>query len=287
MTVADQAVHPVMTVAEQANHQAMMAVHTTKNQKTEVDEMNFVQFIGFILIIGAAYGLYHIFLKGRKKMSLRDKPREAKNNIEILPSDTETKPDKKLKAACSGQTVTLLGEKERQIIASVSLYEMTQNFKDAPWSRTGLISKCLILSGGIYIFKMPSQESGKPIWLKAEEIETLTLLQFYLGESKENPGPARLFNQKKQTVPIPYELPNELTPGVIWEVIDIGTLNVEIDGESDIFIQGDRQYFTTSREKDGKRRLLFLDARRPEAKGTGGLFLCEQFEPSVEIMDIL
>ncbi len=211
----------------------------------------------------------------------------AEEETGILPSDREETPEKKLKVACPGQFITLLGELELQIITSAAFFEMTKLNKGADWTRTGSISKCLILSGGIFIFKIPKQEGGKPIWLKAEMMDVMTLTSFYLGESKEDPGPARLFNQKKQAEPVPYVLPFNLTPGVTWEVVDIGTLDVEVDGESDVFIDGDRLYFVSSKEKDGDRRLLFLDARKGEAQGTGGLFLCESFEPSVDITDIL
>ena len=46
-------------------------------------------------------------------------------------------------------------------------------------------------------------------------------------------------------------------------------------------------YFVTSKEKNGDRWLVYLDARKGEAKGSGGLFLLEPFEPSVDVTDLM
>lgn len=240
------------------------------------------------MLTGAA-GFYYLLFIYPKKNPIASSSRTsfAREDVEVLPSDREARPDGQLKAVRSGQTVSLLGEgKERQILASISLHEMTQRYEKAPWTKTGSVSKGLVLAGKVFIFKMPSQEGGKPTWLKAKEIDTLPLGQFYLG-SKENPGPGRQFFRNKQSSPVPYELPNDLMPGITWQVVDIGTLDVESDGESENFQNGDRLYFVTSREKGGQRWLLYLDARKGEAVGTGGTFLCEPFEPSVDMTDIL
>lgn len=241
-------------------------------------------FFGFIMMAMACAGAFYCFIHLPKQKRQHAKEKEMED--ESLPSDTETRPDKKLKVAKSGQTISFLGEDERQILASISLYEMTQVGKGAPWTKTGAVSKILSLAGGIFIFKMPSMEGGKPTWLKAEEIETLPLGSFFVG-SQESPGPGRIFYRKNQAETVDYELPNGLTPGVTWQVVDIGTLDVDVDGESENFIDDDRLYFVTSTEKGGTRRLLNLDARKGEAKGAGGLFLCEPFEPSVDIKEIL
>lgn len=251
--------------------------------------MEITEIFGIALMLVGAAGFYYLLFIYPKKNPIISpaRTRATEEEIEILPSDRETRPDKQLKVARSGQAVTLLGEgKERQILASVSLYEMTQRYEKSPWTKTGSVSKVLVLAGSVFIFKMPSREGGKPTWLKAEEIDALPLGAFYLG-SKDDPGPGRQFFRNKQTSPVPYELPNNLTPGLTWEVIDIGTLDVESDGESENFQGGDRLYFVTSRERGGKKWLLYLDARKGEARGTGGTFLCEPFEPSVEMTEIL
>lgn len=249
--------------------------------------MTLMTVIGSILLaggVGVAIYLVFFFKKGNPAESVR----AAWPEKDVLPSDRipEVRTAEKLKVVQSGQTVTMIGETERQVMCSVSLYEMTQTPKGAPWSRTGVVSKGLELAGGIFIFKVPGREGGKAIWLKAKEIDTLPLQDFYRGDAV-NFGPAKQFNKNGQTSPVPYELPNDLTPGVTWQVVDIGTFNVEADGESETFQTGDRTYFVSSTEKGGDRRLLYLDARKGEARGTGGLFLCEPFEPSVEVSDLL
>jgi hypothetical protein len=157
---------------------------------------------------------------------------------------------------------------------------------DSSWLKTGTVFKALALAGNVWIFKVPSQEGGKPIWLKATELDSMSLMNFYKGGDGK-PGPARIFKNNGQSEPVPYELPNSLTPGVTWKVVDIGAFNVEIDGECDNAMAGDLLYFVTSREQDGERWLIFLDARKKEARGSGGLFLGERFEPSVDVSDLL
>ncbi|OGY44710.1 MAG: hypothetical protein A3B89_01225 [Candidatus Buchananbacteria bacterium RIFCSPHIGHO2_02_FULL_40_13] len=188
--------------------------------------------------------------------------------------------------ALPDQTMTLIGEPERAIRASITLNEMFKHQSSEPWSRTGVISKALALAGDIWIFKIPDQEAGQPIWLKGEKIYTPSLLSFYKG-SDESPGPARVFKENGQTNPVPYSLPKNLTPGVIWEVVDIGAFNAEVEGEDSCVNSGDLMYFVTSKEKDGGHWLVFLDARKGEAKGSGGLFLLEPFEPSVDVTDLM
>ncbi len=188
--------------------------------------------------------------------------------------------------ASAGQTVTLLGEPERAVKASVTLYEMFQDDPQGPWKKTGNASKALMLAGGAVIFKVPSRESGKPIWLRAIGLDTAGLGKFYKG-SPTSPGPARQFKENGQTDPVPYELPRDLTPGVNWEVVDIGRFHAEVDGRNDNIADGDDFPFVTSHERGGQRWLLYLDARKENAKGSGGLFFGEPFEPSVEVTDLM
>jgi hypothetical protein len=244
------------------------------------------QLIGLIMIAGVVGWLY-LYFKGKKSIIEESSSRRSDDEkIETLPSDNEVKTHEKLKVIRPTQTISLLGESERAVLASASLYEMTQISHGAPWTRTGAISKALAIAGGIFILKMPGREGGKPIWLKGEEVETFPLKDFYIGTG-ESPGPARKFKQNNQSSPIDYILPNNLTPDVTWQVVDIGTLQTEVEGESENFENGDRLYFVTSNEKGGQKRLLYLDARKGEARGTGGLFICDPFEPSVDIQEIL
>ena len=195
------------------------------------------------------------------------------NEFDSVPSyDTK----EQLKRASSGQTVKLIGESEKAIKASVTLNEMFQRQPNSPWSKTGLVSKVLVLAGDILIFKVPSEEAGKPTWLKGEEVTVSGLGKFYKG-TDASPGPARVFKQNDQSDPVPYYLPKNITPKIIWKVVDIGTFDTEVDGASDNFYSGDRLYFVTSKEKDGDRWLVYLDARKGEANGSGGLFLLMLF----------
>ncbi|MDO8668859.1 MAG: hypothetical protein Q7K65_01020 [Candidatus Buchananbacteria bacterium] len=249
--------------------------------------MDIVFGVIFVLLgvvgMGGSIWLYltHKNMMNRINQSLS--PSRAKVYDEVIPSSDRRR---QLKEASSGQTITLIGEPERAVQSSIILNEMYQSSSNAPWSRTGSSSKALVLSGGIWIFKIPSREAGRPTWLKGKEISSTGLGRFYKGTS-EAPGPARIFKQNDQTDPVPYSLPNNLTPNIIWEVVDIGTFDAEVDRENDNINSGDRLYFVTSKEQNGQRWLIYLDARKGEAKGSGGLFSLEEFEPSVDVTDLL
>lgn len=246
-----------------------------------------IQTLGIIFVLIAISGIVTIIIIYKKKEDQKIKQQERYKES-ILPTDRMINEpvEEKLKVVKSKQVVTLIGGDEREVKASISFHEMTQLSTGASWSKTGNASKALVLAGQVFIFKMPSREGGKEVWLKAKEIETFRLQQFYVG-TKESFGPAKQFHKNGQTLPVPYELPNNLTPGITWEVVDIGTLDVEVDGNSKNFKTGDRLYFVTSNERGGEHRLLYLDARQGESRGTGGLFICEPFEPSVEVSDLL
>ncbi len=215
----------------------------------------------------------------------------TEDDVNTLPTDklVGASKKKKLKVTQSGQFVQLLGEaSERKVQAALTLYELFKRRESAPWERTGAVSKALLLSGGVWIFKVPQKEGGKPKWYKAHEIDTFQLTSFYIdGDSTGDSGPARRFRKNKQTTPVPYKLPNNITPNITWEVIDIGAFEAQVDGECEQVFTSDRLYFVTSREQGGDGALLYLDARKGEAKGSGGLFHCEPFEPSVDVTDIL
>lgn len=243
---------------------------------------------GYIFMVIGFFGALFFFTEFlRSKINKPENDVEQKNLSEDITKIVPTV--EKLKTSQAKQIIKLTGEfVDRSIVASIDFYELTQMYKGAPWTRTGVISKALCLSGGIWIFKIPSRDAGKATWLKASEIDTPSLMPFYKGGDKPGEkGPARLFKENGQVEPISYQLPRNLTPGVIWEIADIGAFNPEVSGDTENVVAGDRLYFVTSKEQKGERWLLFLDARRGEAKGTGGLFLAEQFEPSVDIMEII
>ena len=75
--------------------------------------------------------------------------------------------------------------------------------------------------------------------------------------------------------------------GVKWQVKDIGTLEVTMDGESSWFQAGDRLYFVTSKSVSSPEWLAYLDARPGEARGTGGLFRGMAFQPDELIEEVL
>lgn len=214
---------------------------------------------------------------------------------QTLPTDTlpfNANGKERLKAVMSGQTVELVGDlKERAVVATVALYEMTQldsERDNCPWTRTGVVSRAIVLAGDIWILKVPGREGGKPAWFKATELETFPLQAFYKGGDEPSMyGPARQFKMNDQTAPVSYTLPHNLVPGAIWNIVDIGMFDAEVEGNCENVENKDRLPFVTSREKDGDRFLIYLDARKGEAKGSGGLFLGTPFEPDAEIMDML
>lgn len=204
----------------------------------------------------------------------------------IIPSSNKKE---QLRQASSGQTVTLLGEPERAVESAVTLNEMYQpddSKSTNPWRRSGSESKALVLAGGIWIFKVPSQEAGKPTWLKGQEIESTGLGSFYKGDSSL-PGPARIFKNNGQSEPVAYELPRNLTPDITWEIVDIGTFEAAVDGNNDNIYNNDSFPFITSKENGGDNWLIYLDSRKGKARGSGGLFMLELFEPSVDVSDLL
>ena len=241
--------------------------------------------LGILILILGVIGCIFSF-KYRATFSIAKRDNNPSQSVfEKIPSSNRRE---QLRQASAGQTVTLLGEPERAIRASIALSEMFQQQPNAPWSKTGLVSKILELAGDIFIFKIPSKEAGKPTWLKGKEMAVAFLGKFYKG-TDASPGPARIFKQNDQSNPVPQYLPKNIIPGSIWEVVDIGTFDAEVEGDSDNIYSGDRLYFVTSKEKnsDGNRWLIYLDARKGEAKGLGGLFLLEPFEPSVDVTDLM
>jgi hypothetical protein len=245
-------------------------------------------FFGYLLLLlglaGTGFMLYKFFQSKTASTESGRVTQEKKLPTDELPPDADIR--EKLKKVQKGQIINLTGEGDKVVKASITLHEMTQEYKNAPWSKTGVVSKTVLLSGGIWIFKIPSREAGKSIWLRGKELDTMALAVFYKG-TPENPGPGRIFNSNGQSKPVPYQLPSGLTNGTTWNVVDIGTFFIETSGSCENAETGDRIYFVTSREDGGNRWLLYLDARKGEARGSGGLFELNSFEPSVDVMDLM
>lgn len=249
--------------------------------------MVFMQVLGVVLMVCGIAGVAFWFYRSGKNAAMPISESVPGPVPVELPRPKQMKD--RLREAEQDHLVQLTGEfNERKVNASINLNELTQMSKGAPWTRTGLVSKALCLSGGIWIFKVPAREGGKVAWFKGEEIDTPPLMSFYRsGETPDGKGPAKLFNENGQVNPVPYQLPRNLTSGITWEVVDIGAFGSEVDGETENVVNGDRLYFVTSREQNGERWLLYLDARRGDAQGTGGLFLAEPFEPAVDVTELI
>lgn len=264
--------------------------------------MNGFSLIGWLIVIGAFVALVYLIARYVKqhpdqvanlKAKLAGYPSSSISTPSLgssFPTDTIDPSDRvsQLNVVQARQLVTLVGDRERSVQAAFTLHEMSQKRSTAPWTKTGAKSRVLELAGGVWIFKVPSREGGKPQWLKVTEVQTTSLMSFYKG-TETDPGPAKLFRQNKQSDPVPYTLPRNLMPGVTWEVVDIGAFTVEFDGEgkSDNFSAGDHLYFVTSQEKGGVRWMIFIDARKGEAVGPNGLYVGEPFVPSADVQDLL
>jgi hypothetical protein len=204
-----------------------------------------------------------------------------------LPSDDQSLTvDQKLQRLSNRQTVRLI-EGELSVVASVELQPMWQRIEGSgPWEPFPKRKKCtaLSLTRSIWVFKIPKKEQGENFWLKGSLIdEPPNLMSFFKG-TVAAPGPARKFRMNGQTDPVPFKLSGDRKNA--WKVVDIGTFGVTVDGSCHELETGDIIYFVTAKTDDGKW-LLFLNARKGEAAGTGGLYLLEEFEPETEVMDLL
>lgn len=254
--------------------------------------------LGYLIFLGGMLALGWLIYQNRLRVLTKDEGTSPpyvlasdREMAQTMPTDileTEIDTREKLKKIKAQQTVTLLGDKERAVQAAATLYEMTQAANNGPWRRTGAESRMLILSGDVFIAKVPAREGGKPTWLKFSEIEAMPLEKFWKeGGVQGGKGPGKLFYENGQSEPVPFNLPHDLTPGINWQVVDIGRFNCEVDGRSENFITGDAYPFVTSREISGERWLLSIESRKGLARGSGGLFVGEPFDPSVEVEALL
>jgi hypothetical protein len=184
------------------------------------------------------------------------------------------------------QVVSLLGEgRERAVATTVTLAAMTQT--NGSWVETGNAYRALELAGNVWIFKIPSREGGDPIWIKTQRVDAPSSLQVFFKGDETKKGPARLFKENGQTDPVPFMLPKAFRNTNEYEVSDIGRFNTTVDGETEVFTTDDAYPFVTARNRGGGLWLFYLDSRKDMAKGFGGLFTGEEFEPEVDISSLL
>lgn len=207
---------------------------------------------------------------------------------QALPSDEQSLTmDKRLRVTKARQTVNIIGEGELQVIAAVVLQPLWQEVEgESAWEPYPKREPCkaLKLGRGIWIFRIPKKEQGQYFWVVGNEIDAPPRLKEFFRGTDSNPGPARQFRENEQTDPVAYHFPGDRKTD--WSVVDIGAFGIAVEGTSHEMVTGDRLYFVTSKTDAGEW-LLFLNARGGEAQGTGMLFRGKEFEPDVEVTQLL
>jgi hypothetical protein len=190
-----------------------------------------------------------------------------------------------------GQVVTFTGDKERMVTASIELEERTQDEATGQWSHKA--NSYAILLGDLWIMRIPETEGGRSRWYKLMYHSSMGLAEALRGgNTPDTYGPARLFNKSRQAKAVEFELPNDLTPGVRWKMVDLGSFQAHFREDSqktELITDGDIHMFATAQEVGGERVFIFLDPR-PEpgsTTGRGGLFIGDPFDPETEVSDIL
>ena len=182
------------------------------------------------------------------------------------------------------RSMVKIGGKEQTVVASITLQELYQQEGSSTWIPRGKHSRGLVLDHQQLLLRLPQQEGGSYHWLQLQLVTAASSLrEFYKGgDSLGEWGPARRFAKQQQTGEVRYRLLD-----TDWYVRDIGTFQVDMEGESPICHHGDRLYFVTSHTPSANEWLLYLDARPGEAQGTGGLFRGVPFIPSELIEEVL
>lgn len=175
-----------------------------------------------------------------------------------------------------------IDEKELSVQGKFDLYELFQRGgPQSIWEKNGKQSRAILLADDTWLFRIPSREAGAPVWLKMKQKKDANNLMEFYKNGDGNGGPARKFAQGGQSAPVPYTLFEQN-----WKVVDIGTLSISTSDESDNMRDADRLYFVTSTNESGQW-LLYLDSRHGEARGCGGAFIGEAFNPDVDIQSSL
>jgi hypothetical protein len=253
-----------------------------------------------LLIAGALIGGFFLFSFLMNRQESKTAAVGSTSNRIASPAELPTdrlsstaSAKERVAAVQSGQTVTLLGDKERAVKATITLKEMTQPDTDAnpndksTWRATGNVYNIIELAGDVYLIVLPSREGGKPMWLKAAEVELFKPLMPFWRGTEEKPGPAKAFKNNGQTDPVPFTLPKGVGDATNWEVIDIGQLSATVNGKSDNFYTGDFYPFVTAREVGGEHYLVDIVSTKDLARGSGGCYKGEKFEPDVEVAALL
>ena len=176
-------------------------------------------------------------------------------------------------------SITIDG-KDLTVTNKFVLHEMYQRLPDKQWRRTDKQSLAFQLADNTWIFKIPTKENGEYTWLKMQAVSYESNLgSFYRGDDI-NFGPARKFAKNGQTQEVMYSLLE-----TDWGVVDIGTFSIMGNNSGDALAINDTIYFVTSKNKS--EWLLYLDARKGEAKGTGGVFRGIVFNPDIDVQSVL
>lgn len=214
-----------------------------------------------------------------------------------LPTDTMTSSSfaERLPHLRTDQTVTLTGEGERRVLSGITLQELWQRSGSTQWTPKGGQSVGIMLSGDIWLMRVPQTEGGAPEWYKFKPVRSMGLAAFFKGgDTLTTYGPARTFAKvMHQSQPVEFTFPRSVLPGS-WQVTDIGGFGAKLNGgdavEITLIADGDLHMFVSGDEIDGTRRFLFLDPRQEPGfttRGRGGLFVGEMFNPEEEVSDIL
>lgn len=267
--------------------------------------LTFLRIFSFLMVVAACVGLYYYGrryvatpegkrliarLTGMKVAKPVDVEDEDVMKTDTLPSTAS--PEEKLHVAEPGQVVSYVEDmgRDHQVKGTMVMQPMTQQmFGQRLWVAKPEQPSKAILVGGEWIFRVPSAEGGRHLWMKGRLVETPgSLANFYKG-TETNPGPAKKFKRLGQNLlaeEIVYTLPAGIEAGTTWKVHDIGKFRFEVTGDTNgIVFNGDYTYFVTSRQNDGEDWLFFIDARE-EARGYGGLFRCEPFDPATDIKQL-
>lgn len=183
----------------------------------------------------------------------------------------------------AGQAVTV-GGKDLTVKFAATLHELCQQNGSKEWVPNGRQSRAIMLADGRWMLRFHTKEGGGYTWLLATVKDgSSSFSQFYKGgDSPADWGPARKFARSEQKDDVRYDLYNRE-----WKLADIGAIEIESDGESEMLENGDRIHFVTSQDRESGDWLIYLDARHSEAKGTGAMMLGQELDPESAIEGIL
>lgn len=224
---------------------------------------------------------------------ISQRPSEEVANGSIAESDKiglDAPMKDRLQVTEATQTVTL-DDKEQTVRASITwreFWQISEGQGDFVPKPRGLDLKTLVLDS-VVIIKMRGREGGAPVWLRTKKVVDIKLMTFFVGAKNGPPGPAHKFRMNGQEEPVPFNFPGSLgCPSGTWSVVDIGRLKaVKVTGRTDYVNQGDFFPFVMCRKGQTTDWAVYLDARPDLAQGSGGLFVCTEFEPEEDVQALL